>query len=226
MQYNCAINIEGAVSPVNIIATEGWVDFQNTFSQYITSFIDEKFIPKKGDVVFDCGSCIGETSVLMGALVGGSGQVHMFDPVPLHIRFCEYQAKSNPDIKHIFFPVEFAVSDVSSTSYNDVDKKLVISPGRLATENFSKISIDDYVEKNKINQLNYIKMDIEGSEGSALIGASNSIKKFTPKLAISAYHKFDDFWTIPNIIKSLNPDYKIYFSHHSPVNWESVIYAG
>ena len=33
------------------------------------------------------------------------------------------------------------------------------------------------------------------------------------------------FWSIPFLIKDINPNYKFMFAHHSPVEWESVIYA-
>ena len=59
----------------------------------------------------------------------------------------------------------------------------------------------------------------------AIEGASNIIRKFKPRLAIAVYHKPEDLWKIPFKLKSLNPGYKFYFGHHSPVSWESIFYA-
>ena len=70
-----------------------------------------------------------------------------------------------------------------------------------------------------------IKMDIEGYELKALMGAKQIIKEQKPKLAICAYHTFSHLWEIPLLIKSLNPDYKIYLRHHTNLDCETVCYA-
>ncbi len=71
----------------------------------------------------------------------------------------------------------------------------------------------------------YIKMDIEGAEGKALIGAKKTIKKFSPKLAISIYHKPEDIIELPLLIKSINPNYKFYLRHYGLGKSETVLYA-
>ena len=35
-----------------------------------------------------------------------------------------------------------------------------------------------------------------------------TIARFKPILALSAYHKWDDFWTLMNFVKSIRPDYE------------------
>jgi FkbM family methyltransferase len=70
-----------------------------------------------------------------------------------------------------------------------------------------------------------IKMDIEGAELNALKGAEQTIRKHKPKLAISIYHKADDFITIPQYIKSLVSGYKLYFRIHKCGTIDSVLYA-
>ena len=56
----------------------------------------------------------------------------------------------------------------------------------------------------------YIKMNIEGSEKEALAGAEQTIRKYKPRLAIAGYHRTDDFWKIPLLMKRYREDYKIY----------------
>lgn len=70
-----------------------------------------------------------------------------------------------------------------------------------------------------------IKMDIEGYEWGALHGGKNVIKKWKPKMAICLYHCLEDLWRIPQYVKELNSGYQLYLRHHSPVVWDSVLYA-
>ncbi|MCL1884776.1 MAG: FkbM family methyltransferase [Defluviitaleaceae bacterium] len=83
-------------------------------------------------------------------------------------------------------------------------------------------SIDSLVKNEKVT---FIKMDIEGAELNALKGASETIKANKPKLAICVYHKLDDLHEIPRYIKSLVPEYKLYFRNHSKCGVETVLYA-
>jgi FkbM family methyltransferase len=70
-----------------------------------------------------------------------------------------------------------------------------------------------------------IKMDIEGSEKDALLGAANTIRSVKPKLAIAAYHFATDLWRLVDVIREINPSYKFYLRHYSETGLESVIYA-
>ena len=99
-----------------------------------------------------------------------------------------------------------------------------IKPNAITDSSFPFISIDDYVHEHKI-RVDVIKMDIEGGEYDALKGAENTLRKFQPRLMISAYHRPDDLWVLRELIQQINPNYKFYFGHHTPVQWESVLYA-
>lgn len=59
-----------------------------------------------------------------------------------------------------------------------------------------------------------LKMDIEGSEQKAIIGAINHIKKDTPNLFLSVYHSFEDMWKIPHMIDEIKPGYQFYLRTH------------
>jgi hypothetical protein len=68
-------------------------------------------------------------------------------------------------------------------------------------------------------------MNIEGSEIEALQGAAQSIRRWNTKLAISVYHRPTDLWQIPELVRSLNPDYRFYLRQHDGGIIETVLYA-
>ena len=51
--------------------------------------------------------------------------------------------------------------------------------------------------------ITFIKMDIEGAEKKALLGAADIIKRSKPILAICIYHKREDFFEIPLLIDEM-----------------------
>jgi FkbM family methyltransferase len=53
------------------------------------------------------------------------------------------------------------------------------------------ITLDKLLEKLDIKEVNFIKMDIEGSELRALEGMSETLKR-VEALAVAAYHRIDD----------------------------------
>ena len=81
--------------------------------------------------------------------------------------------------------------------------------------------IDDVIDGN----VDFIKMDIEGAEYKALLGAEKSIKHSHPVLAICVYHKKRDLLEIPNLIKSFCSEYKFYLRAYSKYSQELVLYA-
>jgi hypothetical protein len=85
-------------------------------------------------------------------------------------------------------------------------------------------TIDHISEEYKIIPT-YLKMDIEGAEFEAIMGAAETIKKYKPKLAICLYHKPDDLWKLPKLIFELRDDYKFSLGHHFHGWTETVLYA-
>jgi FkbM family methyltransferase len=85
-------------------------------------------------------------------------------------------------------------------------------------------SLDNYCEKNNFIPT-YIKLDVEGTEKEVILGASNIIKKYKPKLAISLYHKYKDLWELPYLLNEISKEYRFYLGHHRK-NWmETILYA-
>lgn len=81
------------------------------------------------------------------------------------------------------------------------------------------------LDKDIDEEVNFIKLDIEGAEIEALTGAEQLIKKYRPKLAICVYHKQEDLWKIPLLIKKMVPEYHIYLRHQSDYFYDTVMFA-
>lgn len=85
------------------------------------------------------------------------------------------------------------------------------------------VSLDEVVGQQP---LSYIKMDVEGVEYQALMGAAQVLLRCQPKLFVAAYHHDNDFLVLPETIKMLNPEYKLYLRRHPYVPcWELNILA-
>lgn len=76
------------------------------------------------------------------------------------------------------------------------------------------------------NPVTLLKMDVEGAEREALWGASRSIARYAPKLMISLYHRNEDIYELPLLVKKINPRYRLFIRHlpYIPA-WETSLYA-
>ena len=75
--------------------------------------------------------------------------------------------------------------------------------------NVQLTTIDELVSDLKLERVDYIKMDIEGAERAALVGATGTIRRFHPRLTISMEHRYDDPKTIPKMVLSLWSGYRM-----------------
>lgn len=58
--------------------------------------------------------------------------------------------------------------------------------------------------------LDYIKLDVEGAEREALLGARETIHRCRPELLVSVYHRSEDIFALPLLLRELCPDYDFY----------------
>lgn len=71
-----------------------------------------------------------------------------------------------------------------------------------------------------------IKMDVEGAEREALWGSCQTISKYSPRLMVALYHRNEDIYELPLLVKKLNPRYKLYIRHQLYIPaWETNLYA-
>jgi len=179
-------------------------------------------IPKDDDVVFDVGAFEGDSAFYFLTKLNENGRIYAFEPFEESYNTLKRNIQHN-NVKNII-PVKLAFDSSKG------EKSIGGSSGvaTLSDQGQTKImadTIDNYVQDNKIQKVDFIKMDIEGSELNALKGGEKTIKSYAPDLAICVYHKGDDLITIPKFIKQCREDYKFYLRNNSTSVLETVLYA-
>ncbi|MDR2796478.1 MAG: FkbM family methyltransferase [Spirochaetaceae bacterium] len=176
-------------------------------------YIDGNFnvTVKKDDIVIDAGAWIGDFS----AYAASKGAVsYAFEPGSKTFAKLEKTAALN-DGKIIAVNKGLGERDCELPLY---DVQLgsagftIINSGKKRQkiiETIKLTSVDKFVEYNNIPHVDFIKADIEGAERDMLRGATNTLKRFAPKLAICTYHLPDDPETLEKIILEANPRYKV-----------------
>jgi FkbM family methyltransferase len=164
----------------------------------------------KGDVVFDCGAHVG--TFTRKALAAGASLVVAIEPGTKQIGSLKRNFANEISAKRVII-VEAGVWDKEGQlelhGNNDlIDSFVLFNPSSQSTR-MPVITIDNLVSTLHLRQVNFIKMDIEGAEQQALAGASQTLKRFMPKLAIAGYHKPDDPVRIPELVRRANNGYKV-----------------
>jgi len=184
---------------------------------------------RPGDVVLDAGACFGDTAVYFANVVGEAGKVHAFDPLPAHQAVIDFNVAQNA-LQSRVVAVPLAVGERSSahTASRPAASDGVAQPGfslHATSADIPLISIDDYARREKLERVDFIKMDIEGYELAALKGARETLARCRPTLAISLYHRPQDFFEIPLWLKGNFPWYQLHLDHYTIFHEETVLFA-
>jgi len=210
------------------IRIKGWsanVTWTFLYRQYYFSRGNVEIAPSPGDHAIDAGGCFGDTALGFADAVGDAGHVHVFDPLPRHCAIMRQAVAMNPELAPRISIHPYGLTDhVTEVAESPVDDR--IHPGaRLAESGVPTLTVDETVSRYGVPRIDFIKMDIEGSELAALQGAESSLRRWRPKLAISLYHRPEDFFTIPSWINSLGLGYRFFLDHYSIHQEETVLYA-
>ena len=109
---------------------------------------------------------------------------------------------------------------------DDREMRFSGSGGRMSCFDDSGEAVKAKAVDSVCEKASYIKMDVEGAEYETINGCRRIIGKYKPALAVSAYHRAGDIFTLPLLIRRLSPDYKIYLRHHKYLpSWETNVYA-
>ena len=205
-----------------LLSSKGAIFSIYCYDQYMFSRNNVTIKPKRGEYVVDAGAYVGDVSVRFALAVGEQGRVYCFDPVLEHVELIKQTMQINSMHNVVVFNY-----GLSSRSH-DAPPAHVNEPASNFSGNDTEIplvKIDDFVLNGDMERVDFIKMDIEGGEFDALLGAVSTIRRFKPKLAISIYHLPEDLYRICLLINKLNPDYNIYLEHYTTFFADTILYA-
>ena len=182
--------------------------------------------PRRGDHLIDAGACFGDTALAFAATAGPDGRVYAFDMVPTHCRIIRRNLDMNPSLSRRIVLLPCGVSAVDRNVGMTPDEDIGINPA--AHLDFAKYPvrrIDSLVDEGVVQRVDFIKMDIEGSELDALCGAEESLRRWRPRLAISLYHRPEDYFSIIRYLSMLDLGYRFFLDHYTIHSEETVLYA-
>lgn len=172
---------------------------------------------QKGDVVLDCGACFGDTALWFKK--EGAQKVYSFEPNPYTFHFLQRNASKYNNLNNPWLiPVPYAIgNEEGKISFKQkADHPEGCSVNVKGEIKVPIVPLDIWCEKNEVKP-DFVKMDLEGYETVALLGAKNIIQKYQPRIAICLYHKFSDMWEIPMLLKSFCPQYSFWCKKSHPL---------
>lgn len=207
--------------------------FKNKLKYFVThdsSYLTQVVRPKEyqyfepdiynvteNDCFIDCGAFTGDTLETCLALTNGKiAAYYAFEPDSAN--YAQLSLKADKSIQTFNAGVFSKNTTLRFANTSNAISKVSDSGASI----IEVLSIDAVLKGEKAT---FLKMDIEGSEIDALIGAKKTIKMYKPILAISVYHKFDDMFEIPELIQNMNVDYKYFLRHYMEDYADTILYA-
>mgnify|MGYP001560722430 CR=1 FL=1 len=186
---------------------ESWGLFEVLAEQKRDIYGKGEIAVRPGDVVVDCGANVG--SYARHALGLGAKLVVAIEPAPDDVECLRRNLASEIATGRVI---------VYPKGVWDHDDCLFFSgsgAGRRVSEDQSDRSrgllrvpvttIDKLVRELHLERVDFVKMDIEGAEVAAVLGAQYTLSKFKPRLAIAGYHNREDSEAIPRVVSKAWP---------------------
>ena len=138
-----------------------------------------KKVIRPGNTVIDIGGNIGFYTRLFSELVGSDGLVITFEPDQINFEHLVQNTKSLTNIQLINKAVSFHSQGVSLYKSNtlNVDHRTYSHDDSDSSIHIDSISIDEFLQDQPVD---FIKMDIQGYEMSALQGMEQTLLKHSP----------------------------------------------
>lgn len=170
-----------------------WIAGAGTHGCWIGSYeyesrrLFEKTV-RPGMTVFDLGAHSGFYTLLASKMVGSGGRVIAFEPSPRNLSYLHRHLEINR-IENVTV-IEAAVSDTSGRQSFDAGAESEL--GHLSDEGdleVETVALDELAHSGQVPPPDVVKMDIEGHEHLALLGAREMLTDRRPVLWISTHGK-------------------------------------
>lgn len=172
---------------------------------------------RNGDIL-DLGGFIGDSALILSEYTNE----HIYTVEMNHDNIQTMQTVLNMNhCSDKVISIESAVSDIdemqnyygnsSYSTLNDMSNNIIYEEHKM----ISVHKVDTLVSKYNITP-HLMKLDVEGAEFKAILGAKETIHKFRPVLSISIYHTANDFLYIKPLIESWDLKYHFHIENHNP----------
>jgi FkbM family methyltransferase len=162
---------------------------------------------RAGDIVLDAGGHLGEST--LRALEQGAARVVTFEPNPDNARALRRNL-AMPIADGRVIVIEQGVYDrVGSLTFDQGVDSASGEFGEGSHDALPITTIDRAVADLGLARVDFIKMDIEGSEVPALRGAVETLRRFKPRLAVGTYHRSRDLAGVEQTVLAARADYQV-----------------
>jgi FkbM family methyltransferase len=191
------------------------LEFMQGFTNdHESQYFDKEIIPEIKNISFvDGGGYVGDTLKEIIKNYPDFEKIYCIEPNALHINIAK---RDFGDIDNI----EFINCGLGSEKISSDIKEEIQNNCAHDYQATNINSLDNLISE----KVDYIKLDIEGAEQSAILGAKESIKKYKPILAVCIYHKAEDWYKVPQLVLSIEKEYDIYLRHYMEGIYETVMY--
>lgn len=179
-------------------------------------YLHPDFKLTKHMTVLDCGAYTGDTLQFFREHLDSP---HLIAVEPSQNNFAALSANALPEDELLHMAVGDRICDLFLKTDIEMEMGYFISS---TGEPIHQTTIDTLFKDRRVD---FIKMDIEGAELAALKGATATLLRDRPQLAICLYHRPDDLCTIPLFLADLLDNYTFHIGQHSGSIQETVLYG-
>lgn len=142
-----------------------------------------------GDTVLDLGGNLGTSAILFSRLVGPAGRVYSFEPVFHELLERNVRENGLDNVEVVPCAVGSEVGEVPfSVSDYGLDARRQLDPAQGNLGTVPMTTINAFAAERELDELAFVKLDIEGGEEDALRGGRETIGRLRPMLAVASYH--------------------------------------